>query len=490
MENNNKNNEIQKGKKIFLIKRNSDVNDLLKVKDNFEDPNIYLIKDKKMIIGNLHFNNKKSLKNKLKIKSFSLSESNNIIINNNKENKEIKSKKSFISKSKSYTQGQLVTPERKKTKIIQNYITRPKTSTLSKKNNYNINSNLNTYLNNLRNNNEQNSEFIGIHYQRKSLSEILDILKNSKIREEKNKSKGMKDLLPKNVQKEIRQNLYEQEKILKNKINLKNKSDLFSQYLSKKIKRKEEDLLFNKLEEFRLKKQVIDYIDNLKSLRDKFGDNYWKADLRRPKIQNEIRANYFNNGNKNKMPEKIIEYADKEVEFIHDPNHLKKNKYSNLMKNLSINNLILSNNGIKFLDMEKMNEIEVIKGKNLVEQEYLAIIDGQSNKNYDNKKYKLYKDPLEQKYKNIKELVCGENYDKKCKGYKNRSYRIKRMTNNNIKNEDNTKNKKNKKNGLFRSQSLVEENKNNYHKNSYLKEAIEILKAVNNKKSIKILSSS
>ena len=183
MENNNKNNEIQKGKKIFLIKRNSDVNDLLKVKDNFEDPNIYLIKDKKMIIGNLHFNNKKSLKNKLKIKSFSLSESNNIIINNNKENKEIKSKKSFISKSKSYTQGQLVTPERKKTKIIQNYITRPKTSTLSKKNNYNINSNLNTYLNNLRNNNEQNSEFIGIHYQRKSLSEILDILKNSKIRE-------------------------------------------------------------------------------------------------------------------------------------------------------------------------------------------------------------------------------------------------------------------------------------------------------------------
>ena len=486
MENNNKNNEIQDGKKAFLIRKNNDINDLLKVKDHFEDPNIYLTKDKKMIIGNLHFNNKKSLKNKLKIKSFSLSESNN----NNKENKEIKSKNSFISKSKSYTQGQMATPERKKTKIIQNSLSRPKTSTFSKQNNYNINSNLNTYLNNLRNNNEQNSEFIGIHYQRKSLSEVLNILKNSKIREEKNKSKGVNNFFPKNTQKEIRQNFYEQEKILKNKIKFKNKSDLFSQYLSKKIKRKEEELLFNKLEEYRLKKQVIEYIENSKSIRDKFGDNYWIADLRRPKMQNEIRVNYFNNGNKNKMPEKIVEYADKEIEFIHDPSHLKKNKYTNLLKNLSINNLILSNKGIKFPDMEKMNEIEVIKGKNLVEQEYLAIMDGKSNKNYDNKKYKLYKDPLEQKYKNIKELVCGENYDKNFKGYKNRSCRINRIINNKKNNLDNTKNKKNKKNGLFRSQSLVEENKNSKYKNNYLKEAIEILKAVNNKKSIKILSSS
>ena len=444
MESNNKNNEIQIGKKTFLIKKNNDINDLIKVKDQFEDPNIYLIKDKKMIIGNLCFNNKKSLKNKLKKKSFSLSESNNII-NNNNEKKELKSKSTLISKSKSYTQGQMATPERKKKKIIQNSLSRPKTSTFSKYNNYNINSNLNTYLNNLRNKNEPNSEFIGIHYQRKSLSEILNILKNSKIREEKNKSKGINSFLPKNAQKEIRQNFYEQEKILKNKIKFKNKSDMFSQYLSKKIKRKEDELLFNKLEEYRLKKQLLDYIENSKSIRDKFGDNYWIADLRRPKMQNEIRVNYFNNGNKNKIPEKILEYADKEVEFIHDPNHLKKNKYSRLLKNLSINNLILSNKGLKFPDMEKMNEINVIKGKNLVDQEYLAIIDVQNNKNIDNKKFKLYKDPLEEKYKNIKELVCGENYDKNFKVNKNRAYRINRITNNKINNSDYNKNKKHKK---------------------------------------------
>ena len=61
-----------------------------------------------------------------------------------------------------------------------------------------------------------------------------------------------------------------------------------------------------------------------KGIRDKFGNNYWVADLRRPKKQDEIRINYLQNGNINKYPEKIIDYADKEIEFINDPNRLKK----------------------------------------------------------------------------------------------------------------------------------------------------------------------
>ena len=453
----------ENNKKQYFIIKNKDPNDLLKIKESFKDPNKYFTKDKNMIIGNLSYNSKKKLKNKLIIKPFSLSESsNNININESKKSK------NKIYKSKSYTQGQIDPQSRKKSKVILSNLSRPNTSTLSKHNNLNINSNLNSYLHNLRNSNLQNSEFIGVHYQKKSLSEVLNILQQSKLREEKNKSKVSYDLFPKEVKNELRHNFYEQENVLKNNNKLKKSSDLLSKYLSKKLRRKEEDLLFNKIEEFRLKKQLIDFMENSKSIRDKFGDNYWAADLRRPKIQNELRANYFNNGNKYNLPEKILEYADKDVEFINNPNSLKKNKYANLFRNLSLYNLNLPNNKLKLPDMEKMDEIEVI-GKNLVDQEYSAI-------NKDEKIYKLYKDPLEKKYKNIKEFVYSENYDKKLKGYKNRIYRVNRSIQNNSNYMTGDKYTKNKKNGLFRAQSQIRENKKNKSQISFLKEAIKILK--------------
>ena len=479
----NSNNEKHYNTKKYFIKKNNDFGDLLKVKEYFEEPNKYFLKDKKMVIGNLNLNEQKQPKNKQEIKYLSLSESCN---NNNKESKVIKSNHSIMSKSKSYTQGQILTSERVKSAFIPLNLSRPIASKKINQNN-NKNSNLKTYLNYLKIKNKNDSEQIGIHYKRKSLSEILNILQISKIREEKNKANGINNLFPKEMSKELRQNIYDQEKILNNKIKLKNNSDLLSKYLSKKLKRKEGELLFNKIEEYRLKKQLIDYIENSKSIRDKFGDNYWIADLRRPKIQKEIRINYFNNGNKNNIPEKVIEYADKDIEFINDPNSLKKNKYANLLRNLSINNLVLSYNGLKFPDIEKINEIEEIKGKNLVDKEKFDILDGKKNINADKKQFRLYKDPMEKKYKNIKDFIYKQNYEKNLRGFKDKSYRINR----NIKNNDisNLNFKNYKKKGLFRTHSQIEENKNNKIRHSYIKEALKILKKENMKKSIKILSS-
>ena len=294
------------------------------------------------------------------------------------------------------------------------------------------------------------------------------------MREEKNKLKTKYDLFLKEEKNEIRHNFEEQEKILNKNLKLKNKSDFLSKYLSKKLKRNEEELLFNKIEEYRLKRQVLDYIENSKSMRDKFGDNYWIANLRRPTIQKEIRVNYFNNGNKNNMPEKVIDYADKDVEFINDPMGVRKNKYKNIVRNLSINNLVLSRTELKFPDMEKMKEIEVI-GKNLVDQEYQAILEGNNYLNKNEKQFKLYKDPLETKYKNMKEFVCSENYDNKLKGYKSKSYRVNKSIKNDLNYISGNKNKKNKNLGLFRSQSQIEENKNSKNHISYLKEAVKIL---------------
>ena len=478
---NNKNNaskNIKKHKGLF-IKKNNDINDLIKVKDYFEDPNKFFTKDKKMIIGNLNLNQNKQLKNRKKIKSFSLSEASHNILNNDKI-KELKLKININSKSKSFTQGQTPPSPKNKSKLILSNGSRPKTSLISKKKNYNFNSNINSYLYNLRTSSEYNKENIGIHYQRKSFNEVLKLLQNSKSREEENKSKNKDNFLPKELKEELKQNFNEQEKILNNEVKLKNKSDFLSKVLSKKLKRKEDELLFNKIEEYRLKRQLIEYIENSKSMRDKFGDNYWIADLRRPKVQNEIRFNYFNNGNKNNINlDKIIDYADKNIEFINNPYRFKKNKYAKLIRNLSCNS------EIKISDLEQMNEIGIIKGKSLIDQEYLGIVDVQSKLN-NKRTFKLYKDPSEKKYKNIKDLVYGENYDD-IKNYKNKSFKISNHKNYEEKINLKTKNKKNKNNALFRSQSQIKKKKEDKNKINYLKEAMEIFRKENKKKSIKIL---
>ena len=483
MENNkiNGNENITKKKGLFIEKDN-DLNDLIKVKDFFEDPNQYFIKDKKMIIGKMNLNESKQLKNRPKIKSFSLSETSHNKLNINKVNK-LKLKTNVISKSKSFTQGQTPPQSIKKSNLISSGNSRPKTS-LSRKKIYKYNTNLNPYLNNLRISSEHIRGNIGIHYERKSINEVLKLLEKSKSREEENKNKN-EDLLPKDVKEELKQNFSEQEKILNNKNIIKNKSDFLSKILSKKLKRKEDELLFNKIEEFRLKKQLIEYIENSKSLRDKFGNNYWIADLRRPKIQNEIRYNYFNNGNKYNYPDKIIDYADKKIEFINNPYRLKKNKYANLLRNLSINNFIQTNTGIKIPNIEKMNEIGIIKGKSLIEQEYLGIVNDQNNIN--NKRiFKLYKDPSESKSKNVKDFVYRENYND-LKFYKNKSCKINNYNKYSEKISLNNKSKKNKKSELFRSQSQIEENKDDKNKNNYLKEAMKIFKKENQRKYIKII---
>ena len=213
----NSKNKIHNKTKLYLIKKNNDFGDYLKAKEFFEEPNKYFIKDKKMIIGNLHLNDEKNqIKNRQENEYLSLSElcTNN---NNNKESKLKKSNHSLMSKSKSYTQGQIISSKRVKSAFIPLSISSPKTSKILNQNN-NKNSIFNSYLNNVRIKNRSDLELKGIHYQRKSLSEILNILQKSKIRGEKNKAKGIYNLFPKEMNKELIQNFFDQEKILNNKI--------------------------------------------------------------------------------------------------------------------------------------------------------------------------------------------------------------------------------------------------------------------------------
>lgn len=468
MEKKRKNNGSPYSKKQYIIKKDTDFDDLLKVKESFEDPNLYFKKDKKMVIGNLNLNKNTPTKNQSRFKSMSLSDS----FHKKSTKNNIKIKKHKL-KSKSMTQEQLFTPEPNKPKFIPLIKSRPKTSLISSENNKNININKNT------NGNSPTTQglgpkMIGIHYQKKSLEEIINILQQSKYREKLNKTKGTNSLFPKEVRKEIRENYYEQEKLLNKKLLLKNKSDLFSKKLSNKLKRNEEDLLINKIEDYRLKRQLIDYIQNSKSIRYKFGENYWIADLRRPKKQDRIRFNYVKNENGNNLNDQIVDYVDKDVEFINCPDRLIKNKYATLIKNLSLKNY----KGIKLPNMEKMNEIDIIRGKNLIIQEYLGLV-GEKNKNKSERKFKLYFDPSEKKYKNVKDMICGENYDNYSLEHKNKSFYLNR-----------NENKYNKKRGLYKSKSQIEKSKEikNINKISYLKEAMKIFQKEKKRSSIRIVS--
>lgn len=452
-------------KKQYILKKDKDADDLIKVKDSFSDPNQYLKKQKKMVIGNFSFKNE--LKSNQKIISISSSQTLTVSPINYTQKNEQKLKKNFYPKSKSFTMNAESNNNKTKDKprLIRNFSC---INNYSCKTRYNNKNSYNTYMNNLENTNDGH-EF-GIHYQVKSLGDVLNIFKKYKYLEEENKSKG-KSLVFGNknmsneIIKEIGKNFSEQEKILYYQKKLRNDSAIFSKSLSRKIKRKENDLLYNKIEEFRLKRQLIDLMEKHKTAREIFGANYWVANLRRPKTHKDIRFVYSNT-NDNLSPDMIIDYADKDIEFINDPSLKNNKKYKYLLKNI---NIFKKTHKFNYPNFEKMTEIDIIKGKNILEQEFNEF---KENTNINNTQFKLYKDPKELKKKNVIDLTCKESYDIKYRIQRNRS-------------EANEENKIQsakiyKRKGLYRSKSLLGEFKVKDNKKkdkiSYVKEALKMLK--------------
>ena len=496
-ENLEKENKInkKKTKKQYILIKNTDKEDLLKIKESFLDPNKYLISQNKIIIGNSNFPTMKRAQSALKLKSNSLSNSLNMSPINNKIDKKKNlqrfsyinnyRKKNMKIKSKSFTLNAENNAKNAKSKIIRNINGINNYQTKAKK------SYVHTYLNNLENTNELKQR--GIHYKIKSLGDVLNMYEKYKNLENKGKNSieiGNKSI-PNEIIEEVGKNLSGQEKILNYQKKLKNKSDLFSKLLSKKLKRKENDLLYNKLEEYRIKRQLIDIMESSKTCREKFGDNYWVADLRRPKHHSDIRYVYSNT-NKDLPPDRIIDYADKDMEYISDPNYIVN--YSELYKNL---NIFKKTHKFKFPNFEKINKMGIIEGKNLLNQEMINIGLKENEKINNNSflRYKLYNDPKELVTKNVNNLICKESYDIKYRIQRNRSYTNNEENKNQniINNNNNLNNKNTYRRTLYRSKSQIGELKvknTNKKKFSYLNEALNMIKKENKQKnsSIKIIS--
>ena len=406
-------NELQKStehnsskyfKKKFIIKKYNDESDLIKVRESFSNPNEFLKKQKKMMVGHI---SSKFLKYKQSLKkSSSFSHSLYFSPLNNAQKIQEKLKNNFYPKAKSLIlNSDTKNNTNGKTKYIKND---------SCKNNFNSKSN--TYLNHLDNYDEKyNSNY---HYKIKSMGNIIKIYKKYKYIEEKNREKktcfifGDKNLSSE-IKKEIGKNLSGQEKALLHQENCKNSSQIISKNISKRIKRNEKDLLYNKIEIYRLKRQLADIIEKSKSIRDKFGDNHWMVSLRRPKISKEIRFLYSNITNKyNLSPDLIIDRGDKDFEFISDPSLQNNKEYKDILKTIKNLNKIYK---FQIPDAEKVLDIEV-KGKNILHKELNDF------KDINNDKFRLFKDPSELNKKNMDNITCKESFDIKYRIQRSRAY--------------------------------------------------------------------
>ncbi len=406
--------EKQKVKKKYIISKNMNTNYQRDIKEIFENPSKFLSLNPKMVIGilpNINKNTKSNYK-----KSNSLNQVNNTI-EKEKETNYLTSKdiKSSETNDKTKSISKMLLKDRiRKTRIKTN------------KNISYIQKNFNLYENLIN-----HSFSSGIHYQLKTKNELYDIFKKSKLREKEFLLKGTNELIPSSVTDDIKEDFEYQEKILKLQNRDKILNKIISKKLSKSCQRDEKDLLYNNIEEYRLKKQMIDVLDNEKPISEKYGNNYWMFNLRRPIHLDNIRINYINIGNsKREIWKSMVEFPYKPIEIIQNPKSLILNKFSHIIKQDYFNSETKRLN-FKIPNMSGINEIKV-EGKNLIKEELknLKLLFNDSN----NQKIRLYKDPIEENKNNMNDIICKEEYEKtnlnfsRCNSYNIGGVKIKKKS--------------------------------------------------------------
>ena len=406
--------EKQKVKKKYIISKNMNTNYQRDIKEIFENPSKFLSLNPKMVIGilpNINKNTKSNYK-----KSNSLNQVNNTT-EKEKETNYLTSKdiKSSETNDKTKSISKMLLKDRiRKTRIKTN------------KNISYIQKNFNLYENLIN-----HSFSSGIHYQLKTKNELYDIFKKSKLREKEFLLKGTNELIPSSVTDDIKEDFEYQEKILKLQNRDKILNKIISKKLSKSCQRDEKDLLYNNIEEYRLKKQMIDVLDNEKPISEKYGNNYWMFNLRRPIHLDNIRINYINIGNsKREIWKSMVEFPYKPIEIIQNPKSLILNKFSHIIKQDYFNSETKRLN-FKIPNMSGINEIKV-EGKNLIKEELknLKLLFNDSN----NQKIRLYKDPIEENKNNMNDIICKEEYEKtnlnfsRCNSYNIGGVKIKKKS--------------------------------------------------------------
>ena len=363
--------KLQKGYKFI---KNTDDMIIRDIQEYFQDPEIYLKQNNRIIIG-------KTLLKRLQNKKNIISEGNKDEINN-------------------------ITTDKNKLKIKQKRLSIQKNE---EHNHYN-------HFLSLTEGNQKRPLSVGIHYLYKTTNEILNTYKEGRKREEKEIKKGTDNLIPKNVIDKVKNKYIYQEKRLKRNLLENEKDNHFFDYLANKCQTKKENLLFNNIEYFRVKNQFLNYIENNKNLYEKFGNYCWLVNLRRPDKINKSRRNFINIGKtENDICEPIIETSDnveiiKKIEKSYDVNNnyekFFKENYLCKNKNESKDNKKLKKMiRYKFVELSDINNL-IIKGKNIISFEKENFL--KYGNKYNN--FRVFKDPREENEKYCKNCLYKTNY--------------------------------------------------------------------------------
>ena len=148
---------------------------------------------------------------------------------------------------------------------------------------------------------------------------------------------------------------------------LKNKK--FSKYLSKKANKPFNNLLVNRIDSFRFKKEVIKEIEYNKPKEEEFGRFNWNVSLRKPEHFRGMRKAYVNLSEEKKAPfwSLIVEKCPKQKNICIKPDYTLSdgeiNSYQKQIKNLK-QTIINDDKNPYFQTIENLKGI-MAKGKNL-----------------------------------------------------------------------------------------------------------------------------
>ena len=391
----------------YIITKDKDENDLIDAKEYFEKPEVFLSINPKISIGVSPYKKELNHNNNIKIKSLSSLKLKNSK-RDNKDNLISLSKNNSINNTSKLLINNPITKTEESKRRFSIFSLKEKI----KKNN-NTNNKLNIKNMNIINKKkyltlESKDNVESIHYHYTTLKDLKKIFRDSIERENHFKSQGTNDLIPIKTDSNIKKSYFSQEKRLKFNQTTKSNEEKYFKYLAKKCNKKENELLINTIEEYRMKKQIKEYVEKNKNLSERFGNNYWLFNLRRPAKNDFIRLNYVNIGNNNReIWKRFVDYPDKDIELINDPYNKIKNKI-NILYN---SNKFFKDTINKMPNIKGIDDIK-IEGKNLVKKELKDIDDiNESNKN--NCLFRLYMDPIEKNKNSINDFTCKELYNTK-----------------------------------------------------------------------------
>jgi len=181
------------------------------------------------------------------------------------------------------------------------------------------------------------------------------------------------------IPNDIQNSLSNQNKKLYMRKMIEKNNKLLSQYLSKKVNKPQNNLLLNKIDLFRFKKEVINDIENRKPLDERYGRFKWNISLRKPDCFKGVRDSYINLKGERFNPfwSIVVERSPKLKDLSIKPRHGKNKNYLHESKNRTVNVLYTTPS---YKTVENLEDLTV-DGKNLYKLEYKReLIDSKERK--------------------------------------------------------------------------------------------------------------